>query len=114
MLEGRSVRFEMEFRGMVKEPNGSTPPTIDVEHFLDAFMQALDERGATDPALGTDLSTGEVELSLIAESENAQAAIADIGIAIRSAIEAAGGLPADWEITWTETHAAAVEELAET
>lgn len=102
------MRVTVTFEGIIV----SDRTDDELEAHLDDVMKELLRLEATDPAVSAQLSTREVEVSVMVEADTLDAATAAGSATIRSAIHGAGGGTAGWDIDWC--YAGTRQELAGT
>jgi hypothetical protein len=89
--EGVAVRVKFDTELTYTAATGA-----DTEAFFGRVMQELLDLGVEDPAIGVDLEKREVSMSLVAEGELPEDAVATAMGTIRAAIHAAGGATPGW------------------
>lgn len=76
----------------VASPAGSKA----LQGHLDNVMTELDRLGVVEPSIGAEISTGVVEIELVAASDDFTTALQDALVDIRTAVHAAGGITHDF------------------
>lgn len=90
------MRVTVTFEGIIVSDSSDD----DLEAHLDAVMEELLRLAAADPAVAAQLSTRDVEVSVLVEAATLDEATAAGSTTIRSAIHGAGGGTAGWDIDW--------------
>lgn len=100
MLGARSMRFHVVFEG------DATGTADELERALDEAMAALIRHGAEDPGIGGTLAGGEVEISLVVDA-------ADVDAAVETALRAIRQAVASTRIDWRTARATRIDEATQ-
>jgi len=93
-------RYESSFCGQLMRTDGATHTPAEIETYIDLVVAELEQLGAQDIDVSTNLETGLVEASISLESPDLMDAQQAGSGAIRSAFHAAEIATPGWAIDW--------------